>query len=205
MITLSAPSCATPTDGLDPLLCCRTCQRTFDFSTGEVAIVVRRAAFAVGRVAPEDGDEREESYGLYPVEVGAYAFVHDGACAVAASALRWAEPPTVCAAFGRDLERLRIVDARPAHGWAAVMPTTPPDPMKDNRVHFEPLVCWVVVQHQDGSQRTEGITRPAGANDELGTVEFPEAHVGPLQWLGYASPAEQLAAGACSSRALTSP
>jgi hypothetical protein len=163
MTVLATAPGATPAVVDVPLaLRCRTCLRAFDFDRDERAIVVRQVTYAVGRAAWEDISELDEGYFLYLAEVdrgrAAYAVVHGGACLVAASTWTCPEEPDVYSTFGRDCERQRIVDAWPAHGWAAAS-----------------LLCWAVVQHQDGSQRVEGILRRTERLDEPEVVEFADA------------------------------
>jgi hypothetical protein len=146
---LAAAPGATGHVASDPLLLrCRICRRAFEFDRGESATVVRQVTYAVVRAAWEDISVVDEGYFLYleQVECGAYDFVHSGACLVASSTWQYPQLGRY-SAFGRDFERLRILGASPA---------------------AEPLFCWVVVQHQDGSQRIEGIVRRADGIDFIG-------------------------------------
>jgi hypothetical protein len=72
---------------------CVVCKRAFDFTAGEVAIVLRHVAYY-------------------------YDFAHEGDCLARALDLIFPEPDYDCAAFGVDQERLRVVRAE--RDWALV-------------------------------------------------------------------------------------
>jgi hypothetical protein len=161
-VLATAPGTTPPVVDVALALRCRTCLREFEFDRGEKAIVVRQVAYAVGRAAWEDISESDEGFFLYLAEVSrgraTYALVHGGACLVAASRWTCPEESDVYSTFGRDWERQRILGAWPAHGRAAAT-----------------LLGWAMVQHQDGSQRVEGILRRTERLDEPEVIEFADA------------------------------
>jgi hypothetical protein len=146
---------AANSDAAAATLRCVACGRPFDFAGGEAAIVLRHTAYG-------------------------YDFVHDGACLAAAREVIFAEPGYDRAAFGRDPERRRVLAAQPAAGWGAVL-----SPAAQGSVRLEPLRWWAVVEHRDGSLRTEGVVHDADWLDEPGGAEFPEATREGRGWLGY--------------------
>lgn len=149
----------------DPSVECFICHRTINFGAGEAAIVLRHAAYA-------------------------NAFVHEGACAVAALGWIFPEPGYDGPAYGRDPERRRILAIAPADGWAAVMPETPERVLAGAPVRFDPLRFWALVEHADGTRRTEGVVWDEAWLDEPAAAEFPEAKTGKQALLGYSEPRE---------------
>jgi hypothetical protein len=127
---------------LTRLLRCVVCRSVFDFTTGEVALVLRHVAYG-------------------------YDFVHDGACLAATREWIFPEPGFDCAAFARDPERRRVLNVAPAEGWLAVSRTT-----AGQDVRQEPLVCWVLVERRDGTTSMEGLIRGDDWLDEPGGAEF---------------------------------
>jgi hypothetical protein len=84
---------STPPLAATTTLKCVVCKRGFDFTAGEVAIVLRHVAYY-------------------------YDFAHEGECLARALDLIFPEPDYDCAAFGLDQERLRVVRAE--RDWALV-------------------------------------------------------------------------------------
>jgi hypothetical protein len=170
------------------VLVCLGCHRPFDFAHGETAIVVRHVRFAVRGPVNEVEVDQDQGRFVYLEEIHPggrdYGLAHDGACVAAVSTLAPATSTDEYTAAGRDLERLRVLEVRPANGWAVVLL------MDSGSVTLEPLLCWAVVRYQDGSRRLEGIIRAASATDGQETLEFPEARPGHLKPLGYAPPPE---------------
>ncbi len=144
---------------------CATCQRPFDFGSGESAVVLRHVAYG-------------------------YDFAHDGACLAAANQLIFVEPGYDCAAFATDVERQRVLAVTPAEGWAAILSDTSGRHWSGNDLRFEPLWCWANVEYRDGSQRLEGIIGDSAWLQETGVAEFPES-LRVKACHGYASPAQQ--------------
>jgi len=121
---------------------CVVCRGAFDFAAGETALVLRHVAYG-------------------------HDFVHDGACATAASELIFPEPGFDCAAFARDPERQRVLSSAPAEGWTACVLTS-----AGRAVRSQPLQCWVLVARCDGTTTMEGLMRDAEWLDEPGGAEF---------------------------------
>jgi hypothetical protein len=142
------------------------CRRAFDFNAGETAVILRHIAYG-------------------------YDFVHDGACLATAEERIFAEPGYDRPAFSRDPERVRLVQTAAGDGWAAVVPNPAAQILAWDPVSFEPLHCWVLVEHADGSQRIEGLVRDPDWLEEPGSAEFPEARPGLHASLGYASEADR--------------
>jgi len=92
LVTTSKPHSAPPLATTTTLKCV-VCHRQFDFTAGEVAIVLRHVAYY-------------------------YDFAHEGECLARALDSIFPEPDYDCAAFGLDQERLRVVGAE--RGWALV-------------------------------------------------------------------------------------
>jgi hypothetical protein len=132
------------------LLRCIVCHREFDFAFGETAVVLRHVAYG-------------------------HDFVHDGQCLATASEWMFLEPGYDTYAFARDPRRTKVLQVWAADGWSAVLPAAGQQPLPDSLVRFEPLQCWVLVEHSDGSWHKEGILRDADWSDEPGGAEFPEA------------------------------
>jgi hypothetical protein len=155
------------------LLRCVVCCQPFDFSTGETAVVLRHIAYG-------------------------HDFAHPGACLAAALEWTFVEPTLRFAprgapgydrpAFSLDGERTRIHGTTAADGWVAVMPETCERILGGQSARFESLLCWALVEHRNGSRRTEGIIRDADLEDEPGAAEFPEAGRRPS--IDYASRSE---------------
>jgi hypothetical protein len=154
-------------ESVTPDLQCVICRTAFRFRTGESALVLRHVAYG-------------------------YDFVHDGACLAAAGEAIFAEPGYDCAAFGPDPERRRVLGVAAADGWIAVLLNTTGSVGAAQRVRFDPLRCWTVVEHQDGSLVTEGLVRDDEWLDEPGGAEFPEAARGMYAFVSYASSASRL-------------
>ena len=144
---------------------CAVCRRPFALDAGEAALVLRHTAYG-------------------------YDFVHNGACLKEAREMLFLEPGYDGYAFGRDTERRRVLAASPADGWSAVL-VAHGQSARLPSVRFEPLRSWVVVEHQDGSLRVEGLVRDDEWLDESGGAEFPEAARGGHEWLGYTAPGEE--------------
>src|SRR5207237_3279452 len=136
------------------------CRRPFDFAAGETALVLRHVAYG-------------------------FDFVHDHDCLSAAQALIFAEPGYDCAAFARDPERRRVVNASDASGWTAVLPDSAEQALACQPVHSEPLRCWAHVEYQDGSRSTEGNVRDAEGLGEPGSAQVPEAVRGQRQQIAH--------------------
>ncbi len=63
-----------------------------------------------------------------------------------------------------------------------------PEPFVAGRhLRSEPLRCWALVEHQDGSTSLEGLVRDEEWLSEPGGAEFPKAIRGPHAHVGYAS------------------
>jgi hypothetical protein len=146
-----------------PELRCVICRAAFDFRGGEAALVLRHVAYG-------------------------YDFVHTGACLAAAREALFVEPGYDCAAFGRDPERWRIVGVAPAEGWRAVVATAAEPGGVTRHVRSDPLLAWVLIEHQDGSIRREGLVRDGEWRDEPGGAELPEATRGRPTLVTYAGP-----------------
>jgi hypothetical protein len=154
----SAPDVGPATDTLR----CVVCRRPFAFASGDAALVLRHTAYG-------------------------YDFVHDGPCLATAQEWLFLEPGYDRAAFGRDPERRRILEASPATGWSAVLANADQG-LAGQAARLEPLRWWVLVEHRDGTQRVEGLVRDDEWLDEPGGAEFPEAASGGHGWLGYTAP-----------------
>jgi len=118
------------------------CRSCFDFTAGETALILRHVAYG-------------------------YDFVHDGGCFAAATESIFPEPGFDCAAFARDPERRRVLTVAAADGWAALSRTT-----TGHRALDEPLLCWVVIEHPDGTTSLDGVVRDPEWLDEPGGAEF---------------------------------
>ena len=73
----------------------------------------------------------------------------------------------------------RCCGRRSAEGWSAVIPNAAAQILAWDPVSFEPLHCWALVEHADGSAAHRGPgaeTRKWQA--EPGALEFPEARRG---------------------------
>jgi len=138
---------------------CLVCNRSFDFTTSEAAVVVRHV-----------------SYG--------YDFVHEATCLEAVAEWLFPEPGFDCAAFGPDLERRRILGITSARGWAAAMNAGPAEVLC-RPARPDPLHSWVLVEHKSGAVRIEGLIHDEEWADEPGTFEFPEAQRGSHAFIGY--------------------
>jgi hypothetical protein len=145
-----------------PELRCVVCLTAFDFRAGEAPLVLRHVAYG-------------------------YDFVHDDTCLAAASQWLFVEPGYDCGAFARDPERRRVVGVAPADGWMALLAYAPEPTVAGRQVRSEPLLCWALVEHQDGSTSLEGLVRDEEWLDQPGGAEFPEAVRGPHTLVGYAS------------------
>jgi hypothetical protein len=145
---------------------CVICRQTFDFASGETAVVLRHVAYG-------------------------YDFAHDGQCLDAARALIFAEPDYDCAAFGRDAVRRRVLSVAPPQGWTVVLPADSTLVLAGAPLRFEALRHWALVEYQDGSRGLEGIVRDDEWLDEPGGAEFPQARQGRQAYIGYASPSER--------------
>jgi len=122
---------------------CIVCSRAFDFDTGESALILKHVAYN-------------------------YDFVHPVACAEVARRWIFPEPGYDCAAFTTDSERRRVVRATSAAGWYAALPGYDGRPLT-----LEPVRCWAIVEHADGSQHPEAIVRDSDWLQEPGGAEFP--------------------------------
>ena len=142
-------------------LYCIVCHQSFDFESGEGAVVLKHIA-------------------------NGYDCVHDGACLKAAREWIFVEPGYDRPAFSNDGLRHRILCTYAPEDWSAVLPNAPELVLAGDSVSFEPLNCWALVEYRDGSQHVEGLVRPAELLDEPGGGEFPEARRGRRQSLGYA-------------------
>jgi len=145
-----------------PELRCVICRTAFEFRRGEAALVLRHVAYG-------------------------YDFVHDGACLAAANEALFVEPGYDCAAFCRDPERRRVLGVEAAEGWMAVLANTSVPVGAAQQLRFDPLHCWVLMEHQDGSLLMEGLVRDEEWIDEPGGCEFPEAVRGQHTHLTYTS------------------
>ena len=96
-----------------------------------------------------------------------YDFVHDGACLARAREWIFAEPGYDCAAFARDPERRRVLGVMTAEGWTAIRSNT--------AQATDPLWCWALIEHADGTTQLEGVVRDADWFNEPGGAEFLEA------------------------------
>ena len=121
---------------------CVVCRSCFDFAAGESALILRHVAYG-------------------------YDFVHHGACLTSATERIFPEPGFDCAAFARDPQRRRVLNVAGADGWAAMSPTTAGHAPLD-----EPLLCWVLVEHQDGTTSLDGVIRDDDWLDEPGGAQF---------------------------------
>ena len=144
---------------------CVVCRRPVDFGAGEVAVVLRHAAYG-------------------------YDFAHEGPCLTAARELLFPEPGYDGPAFGRDAERRRVLAATDGAGWAAALAETPERVVAGHPLRFEPLRWWVLVEYRDGTRRVEGVVREDEWLDEPGGAVLPEAGTGRRRCLGYAGPGE---------------
>jgi hypothetical protein len=131
-----------------PPLRCIVCKRTFDFASGETAVILRHVAYYND-------------------------FVHDGDCLVVAREQIFPEPDYDCAAFGIDPERVRILRL----GSAAVHEERHPGPT-DAESRVGSVRYSAVVEHSDGSCRLEEIVRDAVWQAEPGGAEFLSATPG---------------------------
>ena len=95
-----------------------------------------------------------------------YHFVHDGACLTAATEWIFPEPGFDCAAFARDPAQRRVCSVASPDGWAAVSTMTGHPPIA------EPLRCWVMLEHRDGTTSIEGVIRDDEWLNEAGGAEF---------------------------------
>jgi len=145
-----------------PELRCVVCHRAFDFAAQEAALVLRHVAYG-------------------------YDFVHDNACLADACERLFPEPGYDCGAFARDPERRRVLAVAPAKDWMAVIARAPEPSAAIRRVHSDPLLCWALVEHRDGSTSMEGLVRDEEWLDEPGGAEFPEALRGSEMLIGYTS------------------
>jgi hypothetical protein len=152
---------------IDATLKCFICNKAIDFDSGETAVVLRHVAYG-------------------------YGFAHAGACEAIALTWIFPEPGYDGAAFAHDAERRTIRAIAPAEGWAAVVPNGPQRILAGSPVHFEPLSFWALVEHKDGSRRTEGVVWDAEWLEEPGGAEFPEAAEGKKALLGYAEPRDAM-------------
>ena len=75
----------------------------------------------------------------------------------------------------------------PAEGWTAVLANATGPVGAARQVRTDSLLCWALVEHQDGSTLMEGLVRDEEWLDEPGGAEFPEAVRGPYTLVGYAS------------------
>jgi hypothetical protein len=148
------------------VLHCLSCNRAFDFASGESAIVLRHVAYGFG-------------------------FAHAGACLKDALEQIFVEPGFDCAAYAHDTERIRILGVNTSDGWSAVLPETPERTLSGSPFRFEPLRFWALVEHADGSWRVEGVTWDDEWLDEPGAAEFVEAREGRDAYIGYASPSDR--------------
>ena len=142
------------------------CRSAFDFKAGETAVILRHIAYG-------------------------YDFVHEGACLATAEEWIFAEPGYDRPAFIRDAERVRLLQTASAEGWSAVIPNAAAQILAWEPVSFEPLHCWALVEHADGSQRIEGLVHDPDWLEEPGAAEFPDARPGLHASLGYASEADR--------------
>lgn len=140
---------------------CVVCHQAFDFAAQEAALVLRHVAYG-------------------------YDFVHDNACLADSCERLFPEPGYDCGAFARDPERRRVLAVAPADGWMAVIARTPEPLALSRRVRSDPLLCWVLVEHRDGSISMEGLVRDEEWLEEPGGAEFPEALRGSEMLIGYA-------------------
>jgi hypothetical protein len=145
---------------------CLSCNRAFDFASGETAVVLRHVAYG-------------------------YGFAHDGACLKEALEQIFVEPGFDCAAYAHDTQRMRILGVNPSDDWSAVLPETPERTLSGSPFRFEPLRFWALVEHADGSRRVEGVTWDDEWLDEPGAAEFVEAREGRDAYIGYAAPSDQ--------------
>lgn len=147
-------------------LYCIVCGQSFDFDTGEVAIILKHIA-------------------------NGYDYVHDGACMKAAREWIFVEPGDDRPAFSSDGLRQRILCTYAPEDWSAVLPNSAEQVLAGDAVSFDELYCWAVVEYRDGSQHVEGLIRLPELIDEPGGAEFPEARQGRRQSLGYAREADR--------------
>jgi hypothetical protein len=146
---------------------CFICHKAIDFDAGQKAIILRHVAYG-------------------------YGFTHEGDCHAKALEQIFPEPGYDSFAYGHDAQRRRIVGIAPAEGWGAVIPETPERVLAGTPVRYEPLRFWAMVEHRDGSLRTEGVVWDEEWINEAGAAEFPEARTGKGAILGYAQQDEML-------------
>jgi hypothetical protein len=146
---------------------CFICHNPIDFDGGQKAIILRHVAYG-------------------------YGFTHDGVCHAKALDQIFAEPGYDTYAYGHDPVRRRIVGIAPAEGWGAVVPESPERVLAGIPVRYEPLRFWAMVEHRDGTLRTEGVTWDEEWINEAGAAEFPEARTGKGAILGYAEQDDML-------------
>ncbi len=142
-------------------LYCIVCRQSFDFETGQGAIVLKHIA-------------------------NGYDYVHDGACLAAAREWIFVEPGYDRPAFSSDGLRQRILCTYAPEDWSVVLPNPLEQIVAGDAVRFERLHSWAVVEYRDGSQHVEGLVRDPELLEEPGGAEFPEARQGRRQSLGYA-------------------
>ena len=136
-------------------------------------------------VAPRSGSSRARPRSSCATSAYGFDFVHDDACLAAARELLFAEPGYDCAAFAHDPQRRRVLGVMPADGWAAIVANAAES--GERRVRNDPLLCWALVEHKDGSTSLEGLVRDPEWLDEPGGAEFPEALRGAHGFVGYMS------------------
>jgi hypothetical protein len=142
-------------------LYCIVCHQSFDFETGESAVILKHIA-------------------------NGYDYVHDGACLAAAHEWIFVEPGYDRPAFSGDGLRHQILCTYAPEDWSAVLPNAAEQVLAGDAVSFDALFCWALVEYRDGSQHVEGVVRLPELLDEPGGAEFPEARQGRRQSLGYA-------------------
>ena len=122
------------------LLRCIVCHREFDFAFGETAVVLEAATRTSSRRGLPGGGQRVDvpRAGLRHVRL----------------ARNRAGPK--CCRSGRPMAGRRCSRRRPQQR------------LPDSLVRFEPLQCWVLVEHSDGSWHKEGVLRDPDWNDEAG-------------------------------------
>jgi hypothetical protein len=145
---------------------CLSCNRAFDFESGEAATVLRHVAYGFG-------------------------FAHAGDCVTEALEEIFIEPGYDNAAYAHDPERRRVVGINAPDGWSAVLPETPERVLSGSPFRFEELRFWALVEHRDGSRRVEGVIWDDAWLDEPGSAEFVEARTGRDAYVGYASPSDR--------------
>jgi hypothetical protein len=139
---------------------CVVCHLPFDFAHGETAVVLRHIAYG-------------------------YDFVH---ARHESTALEWifVDPEFDRPEFTHDSRRAYILDVAPPDSWTAVVPQPPELVVRGDRISFQPLGLWVLVEHRDGSRHVEGLVRDPEWESEPGGAEFPEGENGPRDAVGYA-------------------